>query len=201
MIKSMQGWLLIPFRLAIAVGIAYLISSGINQPNQKLDLAFLSKPTQEEISKTKPTLPPPAASSSPLSLSNKIGISASAALVLYVWVAYEWVGFARFTKACQRLKTLGARLQFKADSEQPVYHYCFRAETTVDLNRKQLRAEHFDLLKQLPNVTNLSLENAKVPNNFVSLLGRLKRLRKINVQGIPLSDTQRQKLAKILAAR
>lgn len=198
MIHSKQGWLFLPARLLIAIGIAYLLSQGINGPNSKLDLAFLKgDQTQSTVEQESPKSAQPT-NASLISLPNKVGLSASVALVLYVWIAYEWVGFARFTKACQRLKTLGAKIRFKDESSKPFYHYYFRSETSVDLSKKQLRDEHFQLLGQLPNVIALHLENANPPNNLVQCLKKLKRLKKLDVKGIALTDLQRKQVAKLL---
>ncbi len=200
MIHSKQGWLLFPFRFFIAIGVAYLISSGLNQSKTtQLDLAFLaSNDKPQAVSREVKKVELPESDTPSFSLSSKIGLSASVALVLYIWIAYEWVGFARFTNACKRLKKLGAKIRFEYDSDKAFYQYYFRAETAVDLSRQQLREEHFKLLGQLPNVTNLLLGHAKVPSNLTKCLSGIKKLRKIDVQGVSLNDAQRSELAKLL---
>lgn len=174
-----------------------MLSSVFNGSESKLDLAFLSKPEEvvTEEPKTVAVSPVPA---QPTSLASKIGISASVALVLYVWIAYEWVGFARFERACSRLKKLGASVYFDFESDRPFWLYCSRAQATVDLSKRKVGQEHLALLKSFPNLTTLVLANAKVPENFFSRLRSLKKLKRIDVEGLSLSDRDRSDLAQLL---
>ena len=199
MIRAMQGWMAFPFRLVIAIGIAWMLSSTFHGSGSKLDLSFLSPPQESAVAEMGPVaVSSVAASPQATSMASKIGISASVALVLYVWVAYEWVGFARFERACSRLKKMGAIVYFEFASDKPFWLYYFRAQATVDLSKKRVNEEHLKLLKGLPNLTTLVLANAKIPENFFSRLRSLKRLKTVDVQGLSLTDRDRSDLAQLL---
>ena len=102
MIRAMQGWMAFPFRLAIAVGVAWMLSSSFESPTSKLDMTFLSQPEVLSAPQPKPDKLEAVASGQQINLAGKVGISATVALVLYVWIANEWIGYKRSTRSYKR---------------------------------------------------------------------------------------------------
>lgn len=117
------------------------------------------------------------------------------------WLAFEFLGFRRFHKTVEDLKDRGASLGFKFDLDHSFLHYYFSAPATADMSGKKLNTADFNLLRKLPNLVSLRIDDAEVPDEFISLLMSLNQLQKVSIQGTELTPAQLDEAIALLTNR
>ena len=101
----------------------------------------------------------------------------------------------RQDRAIEKLRGLGAVMAINVDLAEPDNRALFELKINKDFKGA---AADWELLKQMPDLTRLTIVNVPVDKAVLKIIGELKQLTMLNLYGTDLSAEDTQKLAALL---